>query len=110
MKYLTVVHNVDNLSKIDLELLVKANTVRYTAWGHIPHELEKIDTSYKSKYEDLKYEIKNMLKNAQSLYDDMKRNGLDIGMIESEGYLRAVITMANTIDYIEESYDLDDSV
>ena len=38
------------------------------------------------------------------LYENMKDEGFTVGMIEAEGYLRAMKTVVNKIKEIEDSY------
>lgn len=54
------------------------------------------------KYEWLTGDIRHFVQEAQALYDNMKDEGLSIGMIEAEGYLRAMKTLAEKVKYIEE--------
>lgn len=53
------------------------------------------------KYNWLKNEIGNTLRNSQELYDQMKADGLCVGMIEAEGSLRTAKEMQKWLDYIE---------
>jgi hypothetical protein len=53
------------------------------------------------KYESLKNEIGLMLRRSQELYDQMKADGLCVGMIEAEGSLRTAKEMQKWLEYIE---------
>jgi hypothetical protein len=53
------------------------------------------------KYEWLKNEIGLMLSRSQKLYDQMKLEGLCVGMIEAEGCLRTAKEMQKWLEYIE---------
>lgn len=46
------------------------------------------ELEWKDKYFDLVFTIRDHLKNAEALYEDMKANGLTLGTAEAEGYLR----------------------
>lgn len=50
----------------------------------------------------LEQEIRTMLTTAQSLYDQMREDGLTVGTIEAEGYLRAARDMQKWVDYVME--------
>ena len=59
------------------------------------------------KWEWIKSFINDGVLNAQALYDNMKAEGLNVGMIEAEGYLRCAKTMLNQIAHIDECVDED---
>lgn len=61
------------------------------------------------KYDWMKEEIRSELGKAQSLYDNMKEEGLTFSTIEAEGALRAVKRIVNTINYIDEYESVDSS-
>ena len=50
----------------------------------------KRDPKWERALRDLVAEIEQHREDAQRLYDDMKANGLTMGTIEAEGYLRAM--------------------
>ena len=56
------------------------------------------DETYKEKFERLKWEILETKERAIALHADMQQNGLTVGTIEAEGYLRCAITIANLIE------------
>ena len=43
--------------------------------------------------------LKSIKGEAQALYNDMKENGLSVGMIEAEGYLSGITTAVNYVNY-----------
>lgn len=65
---------------------------------------EQQSNIWKEKYERLVGEIKNEKVNAGLLMLDMKLNGLTVGIIECEGYMRCAITIENVVKHIEEVY------
>lgn len=62
--------------------------------------VDSTDNELLEKYNWLKNEIEVMLQRSQELYDQMKTDGLSIGMIEAEGYLRAAQEMQKWKEYI----------
>lgn len=63
---------------------------------------DAVNEELREKYEWIKTEASQMLSRAQELYDQMKNDGLTIGLIESEGYLRAAKDMQKWVDYVEK--------
>lgn len=59
------------------------------------------------RYEALKGEVEQELANAQALYDDFKAQGLSMGMVEAEGFLRGLKTMQGLFSIVEGWYPLD---
>jgi len=111
-KYLTIVYDAQGISPEAIHDLVKVNPslFRQLYWGHAIRDIEKSKKEsstrkiYRNKYKDLKYEIKHALEDARKLYEDMKGNGLVAGTIESEGFLRGLLTAHNLFDYIDDMY------
>jgi hypothetical protein len=111
-KYLTIVYDAQGISPEAIHDLVKVNPslFRQLYWGHAIRDIEKLKKEsstrkiYRNKYKDLKYEIKHALEDARKLYEDMKGNGLVAGTIESEGFLRGLLTAHNLFDYIDDMY------
>ena len=58
------------------------------------------DTSWKSKFLELEDLIRDHLHNAESLYEDMKANGLTLGTAEAEGFLRGARYLNNCLNDI----------
>lgn len=56
---------------------------------------------FEQKYNQLKHSIEFELENARNLYENMKDDGLSMGTIEAEGYLRAFLLMQETVKEIE---------
>lgn len=54
--------------------------------------------------EDLVSRIRDGRKDAQSLYDDVKKDGLTFNTMEAEGNLRAYVTMCNLIDHLHNEF------
>ena len=63
---------------------------------------------WKEKYQWLESELLDIKNNAEALHADMKANGLTVGSIESEGYLRCAVTVCNLVDRINGSYKSED--
>lgn len=59
----------------------------------------------KDKINDLRYTIADMLCNGQALYNDCKSEGLSIGMVEAEGYLRATKGIHNRFQELFSDVD-----
>lgn len=57
------------------------------------HPLTQEETTYKEKYEYIVSELIYLKEQAQNLYDNMKEEGLTVGLVEAEGYLRAFKTI-----------------
>lgn len=57
----------------------------------------------REKYDWLQHEVSQMLDRAQEQYDQMREDGLTIGTVEAEGYLRAAKDMQKWVEYIEEN-------
>lgn len=51
----------------------------------------------------IEQEVQAMLTKAQELYDQMREDGLTIGTVEAEGYLRAAQEMQKWVGYIREN-------
>lgn len=75
----------------DLDLLVKATVSR---------EIDEY-REYRNKFERLKFWIEDIHKEAETLYGDMKEDGLTANSIEAEGYLRCAKTILNELKHID---------
>lgn len=75
-----------------LELIVKAQVSKRTDSLH----------GYKNKFEQLKYTIEDIHKEATVLYEDMKSDGFTANALESEGYLRCATTLLNYLKEVEK--------
>lgn len=60
------------------------------------------DLIWKEKYEWLVDNLNTHETNARILLADYKSEGLTVGAIEAEGYLRSAIKVSNIVRYIEE--------
>lgn len=56
------------------------------------------DTTFKEKYDNLVEEIKYLTQEARGVLDNYKKEGLSISQIESEGYLRGMLTIKHLIE------------
>ena len=76
---------MSNLSEIEkqIELMITAQVSKRTDSLH----------EYKNKFETLKFFIEDTLRDAEHLYENMKKEGLTVGSIEAEGYLRCAKTL-----------------
>lgn len=63
-----------------------------------------VGAQWKEKYQWLESELLEIKAQAEALHEDMKANGLTVGSIESEGYLRCAITVCNLVERINGSY------
>jgi hypothetical protein len=63
---------------------------------------------WKEKYQWLESELLSIKEQAEALHEDMKANGLTVGSIESEGYLRCAVTVCNLVERINDSYKSED--
>lgn len=57
---------------------------------------------FEQKYNHLTGTIEFELESARFLYESMKDDGLSMGMVEAEGYLRALLWMQETIKETEK--------
>lgn len=53
--------------------------------------------AFKDKYENLVDEIDYLLNEARGLVENLKDENLNLGHIEAEGYLRAMLTISNLV-------------
>jgi hypothetical protein len=65
------------------------------------------DGQWKEKYEWLVSVLQQMREDAKVLYNALKVDGLTVGTIEAEGYLRCANIANDHIKYIEGSYSSD---
>lgn len=74
--------------------------------NEVPYYREVVDLTKAKKvlekWEWIKDHIDGELISTQTLYDDMKKNGLSFNVIEAEGFLRAIKTVKQQLDYIDE--------
>ena len=75
----------------DLELLVKSKVIQKT------EDYEK----YRTKFEQLKFWIEDIHKEAEMLYENMKEDGLTVNRIEAEGYLRCAKTILSELHHVD---------
>ena len=69
----------------------------------------KRDLNWERALRDLVAEIEQHREDAQRLYDDMKANGLTMGTIEAEGYLRAMnLATKEAADWLKWAEETDD--
>lgn len=75
----------------------------------IPYYREVVDLTKAKKvlekWEWIKSDIENELAVTQAGYDDLKKNGLSFNVIEAEGFLRAIKTVKQQLEYIDEIMD-----
>lgn len=57
------------------------------------------------KWEWIKSYIENELADTQTMYDDLKKYGLSLNVIEAEGFLRAIINVRRQLEHIDEVID-----
>lgn len=73
--------------------------------NEVPYYREAVDLTKAKKvlekWEWIKDHIDGELISTQTLYDDMKKNGLSFNVIEAEGFLRAIKTVKQQLDYID---------
>ncbi len=69
---------------------------------------KSVGAQWKEKYQWLESELLDIKNHAEALHKDMKANGLTVGSIESEGYLRCAITVCNLVERINGSYNSED--
>lgn len=74
------------------EELIKRITEQLT--DIIKYEVRLLsDTTFREKYDNLVEEIDYLTQQARHMVDNFKEEGLSISQIESEGYLRAMLTI-----------------
>lgn len=62
----------------------------------------KQETEWQERYVSLSTWVKHMLIEARTSLESMKKTGLTINAIESEGYLRALCDVVDYIKYLEK--------
>ncbi len=78
-------------------ILELAESIEAIINNNVDHIIEH-DKLWKPKYEELVYSIKHAVKVADEWLEDAKKQGLTIGLIEAEGYARAVKEMQTWIE------------
>ena len=65
------------------------------------------ELEWKDKYFDLVLTIRDHLQDAESLYKDMKADGLTLGTAEAEGFLRGARFLYNCVkdDLVDDAND-----
>lgn len=63
---------------------------------------------FQDKYESLTYQISLEVSQARSFYENMKSDGLSLGMIEAEGFLRAMVVIEGIVNDINETYNTEE--
>ena len=90
--------------KTKIESLKIADDVAYV--NEVPYYRESVDLTKAKKvvekWEWIKSYIENELAYTQTMYDDLKKNGLSFNVIEAEGALRAIINVRQQLEYIDE--------
>ena len=76
------------------------NGQKYVLESSLKEHSEK-EIKYKNLYLCLVDDIKSRKDKARELYEDYKFQGLSIGTVEAEGYLRAFIEMEELVKYNE---------
>ena len=73
--------------------------------NEVPYYREAVDLTKAKKvlekWEWIKDHIDGELISTQTLYDDMKKNGLSFNVIEVEGFLRAIKAVKHQLDHID---------
>ena len=75
----------------------------------VPYYREAVDLTKAKKvldkWEWIKSHIEDELADAQTTYNDLKKNGLSFNAIEAEGFLRAITDVKRRLEYIDEDID-----
>lgn len=88
IKLYKIMNNEDNIERIAKEL-----------HSIIQYQVRILsDTTFKEKYDNLVEEIKYLTQEARGVLDNYKKEGLSISQIESEGYLRGMLTIKHLIE------------
>lgn len=90
--------------KTKIESLRITDDVVYV--NDVPYYREAVDLTKAKKvlekWEWIKGHINGELISTQTLYDDLKKNGLSLNLIETEGYLRAIKDVQDQLEHIDE--------
>lgn len=65
-----------------------------------------VNAHYREMWDWLRCELRNQINTAKSLHKECESNGLSINMVETEGALRGLLGILETVKMIEESYDV----
>lgn len=86
----------------------KLKTVVVDGVAYVPaaNTVKDISEHYREMWDWLRVELDNQISTAKSLHKECESNGLSINTIETEGALRGLLGILETVKMIEESYDV----